>query len=191
MLERSCSSSSRAPTPKSLHRSIARGMTLIEVVVVLAILAILLAIAVPSFSAILEKQRVDAVVYRLVAHLQTARTTAITRNVRTTLAPIDGDHWESGWQVFTDANRSAAFDAGDELIARAPAIEPGTSIRGSASGQSWVSFTADGRPRLLDGGFQAGTFTICAGADRGTQVIMSRSGRIRLQPAGTACRALA
>jgi len=188
MLASSWTSPSRAVVSATLHQSRLRGMTLIESLVVVAILAVLAALTAPAFSAFLKKQRVDATSYRLVAHLQTARSVAIARNVRTTIAPIDGDHWELGWQVFTDANRTAKYDSGDELLATAPAVEAGLSITGRASGQSWVSFAGDGQPKLFNGGFQSGTFVVCAGADLGTQVIMNRVGRIRLQPAGTACR---
>ena len=188
MLASSWTSPSRAVFPATLLQRRLRGMTLVESLVVVAILAILAALTAPAFSGVLKKQRVDATSYRLVAHLQTARSVAIARNVRTTIAPIDGTHWELGWQVFTDANRTAQFDGDDELIATAPAVDSGLSITGGASGQSWVSFAGDGQPKLFNGGFQSGSFVICAGADLGTQVIMNRVGRIRLQPAGNACR---
>ena len=188
MLESSWTSPSRAVVSATLHQRRLRGMTLVEALVVVAILAVLAALTAPAFSALLKKQRVDATSYLLVAHLQTARSVAVSRNVRTTIAPIDGSHWELGWQVFTDANRSAKYDDTDELIATAPSSETGISITGSATGQPWVSFAGDGQPKLFNGGFQAGTFVVCAGADLGTQVIMNRTGRIRLQPAGNACR---
>ena len=188
MLASSWTSPSRAIVSATLHQRGLRGMTLVESLVVVAILAILAALTAPAFSELLKRQRVDAISYRLVAHLQTARSVAISRNVRTTLAPTDGSHWEQGWQVFTDANRTAKYDDTDELIATAPSIEAGFSISGGASGQSWVSFAGDGQPKLFNGAFQAGSFVVCAGADLGTQVIMNRAGRIRLQPAGSACR---
>lgn len=188
MLESSWTSPSRAVVSATLNQRRMCGMTLVESLVVIAILAILAALTAPAFSELLKKQRVDATSYRLIAHLQTARSVAIARDVRTTIAPIDGSHWELGWQIFTDANRTAKFDGDDVLIATAPGVDAGLSINGGASGQSWVSFTGDGQPKLLNGGFQSGTFVVCAGADLGTQVIMNRVGRIRLQPAGSACR---
>jgi type IV fimbrial biogenesis protein FimT len=188
MLESSWTSPSRAVASATLQQPRLRGMTLVESLVVVAILAVLAALTAPAFSALLKKQRVDAVSYRLIAHLQTARSVAVSRNVRTTIAPVDGSHWEQGWQVFTDANRTSKYDGDDELIVAAPSIETGLSISGGASGQSWVSFAGDGQPKLFNGGFQAGSFVVCAGADLGTQVIMNRAGRIRLQPAGSACR---
>ncbi len=169
------------------HRTRQRGMSLVELLVVLSILAILAAIAIPSFAHQLQQRRVEALVYRFIADLQLARSAAVTRSARTTIAPTDGEHWDRGWQVFIDTNRDAALNAEDVILAQAPGVDSALTIRGNASGQDWVSFTADGRPSLLNGSFQAGTFTMCAGPDLGTQVIMSRTGRVRLQAAGSAC----
>ena len=74
MLESSWTSPSRAVVSATLHQRRLRGMTLVEALVVVAILAVLAALTAPAFSALLKKQRVDATSYLLVAHLQTARS---------------------------------------------------------------------------------------------------------------------
>lgn len=58
----------------------ARGMTLMELLVGIAILAILLAVGVPSLREWIIQQRVKAIASELVTDLQLARSESITRN---------------------------------------------------------------------------------------------------------------
>lgn len=84
------------------HRS--SGFTLTEVMVVLTILGILLAIALPSFRSLIEDQRVKGAASELHASLVLARSEALKRNASVTLAPVGGD-WSAGWRT---AHPSAA-----------------------------------------------------------------------------------
>jgi type IV fimbrial biogenesis protein FimT len=59
----------------------AHGVTLIELMTVIAIMAILLAVAVPSFSSFLSKRRVENALTELTTDLQFARSEAAQRNV--------------------------------------------------------------------------------------------------------------
>lgn len=66
------------------------GFTLVEALVVMAIIGILAAMAAPSFSDQMKKQRVEGAVEGLVAALQNTKAEAIKRNAAT-------------WIVFTPA----------------------------------------------------------------------------------------
>ncbi|HSC62570.1 MAG TPA: GspH/FimT family pseudopilin [Caldimonas sp.] len=57
-----------------------RGLTLLELAIVVAIVAIVAAAAVPSFSALIEARRLDSAATRLAADVQLARSEAIARN---------------------------------------------------------------------------------------------------------------
>ena len=57
-----------------------QGVTLVEVLVVVAIMSILAAIAVPSFIEQLQQQRVEGAAEGLVAAMQNAKTEAIKTN---------------------------------------------------------------------------------------------------------------
>ncbi|MGZ4959180.1 MAG: GspH/FimT family protein [Methylomonas sp.] len=57
-----------------------RGITLVELLVVLAVIAILAAIAVPSFTGMMQRQRIEGAAEGLVAALQNAKAEAIKTN---------------------------------------------------------------------------------------------------------------
>ena len=87
------------------RRSTARGFTLVEMIVTLAIVGILAMIAAPSFSAFIANQRVRMASYDLFADLSLARSEAVKRNANVTIArPVGaGSTWAAGWTI-TDSN---------------------------------------------------------------------------------------
>lgn len=109
-----------------------RGFTLIEVVVVIAMLAIVSSLAAPSFRAFIGTMNSKSAAFDLINDLTTARSEAIRRNQNTTLSPVAGD-WAKGW-VLRDAN-------GATLRERAAM---GSSLSLDAPGAG-VVFRANGR----------------------------------------------
>lgn len=84
----------------SAARIHARGFTVIELMVVLAILAIVAAISAPSFTPIIARQRIKSAASSIQATLNLARAEALKRNANVTMAPVMGTDWASGWKVF-------------------------------------------------------------------------------------------
>ena len=109
----------------------ARGFTLVEVLVVLAIFAIVLGLAGPALSEMVANQQVRAAAYDLHAALNIARSEALTRNAAVTVAPVGGD-WAQGWSLTED---------GGTVIRRQNAYP-----RVALSGPTQVVFSAGGRP---------------------------------------------
>ena len=75
-----------------------RGFTMIEIVVVVAIMGVLLTIAVPSFVTYSSSQKVKTASFDLYASMMFARSEAIKRKVNVTVAAVGGD-WKNGWTV--------------------------------------------------------------------------------------------
>ncbi len=88
------------PSPPHLGpRSAARGFTLLEVMVVVAILGILAAIAAPSFTPLIERWRTRQAAEGLQSTLYFARSEAIKRGGGVSIKAKTGKDWGSGWQV--------------------------------------------------------------------------------------------
>jgi len=73
-----------------------RGFTLIELMVVLAIIAILAMIGIPGFQTTLQNSRMTSATNGLLSALQYARSEAVTQRTAVTVTPLDGANWASG-----------------------------------------------------------------------------------------------
>jgi type IV fimbrial biogenesis protein FimT len=95
------------------------GYTLIELMVTITAAGILMSIAVPSYTAVIDNTRLTTYTNELVTALNYARSEAIKRGVQVTVKR-KGDvsaHWESGWDVFVDNDPINAFnDNGDDTL---------------------------------------------------------------------------
>jgi type IV fimbrial biogenesis protein FimT len=77
-----------------------RGVTLIELIVTLAISAVLLGIGVPSFVSFIRNQAVKTASFDITSMLIFARSEAIKRNADVVITPTSGN-WAYGWAVTT------------------------------------------------------------------------------------------
>lgn len=110
-----------ACTPK------ARGFTLIETMVVTAIVAVLAALAAPSFGTTIDRWRVRQAVENMTSTLFYARSEAIKRGGRVgiqknpkttagcTLANTNQE-WGCGWFVFVDSDGNGKWKSSEEVL---------------------------------------------------------------------------
>jgi type IV fimbrial biogenesis protein FimT len=75
-----------------------RGFTIIEIIMVVAIMGVLLTIAAPSFVSFTAAQKVKTASFDLYAAMMFARSEAIKRRVAVTVNAVGGD-WKNGWTV--------------------------------------------------------------------------------------------
>lgn len=117
----------------SARARLAAGFTLPELMAVVAIIAVLSAVAAPSFSQLVSAQRVKGVTSDLFSALTRARSEAIKRNTEISLTPAGVGRWQDGWSIPNPA------DTGDKLDEHGPV--PAIDVDGPAS----VEYLANGR----------------------------------------------
>lgn len=86
-----------------------RGFTLLELLITIAIAAIIISLAAPSFSAMLMNNKLTAQGGGLTAGLNYARNTALSQSINVQFCPVGalnsttcGTNWGSGWMVLRD-----------------------------------------------------------------------------------------
>jgi type IV fimbrial biogenesis protein FimT len=170
------------------------GFTLLEAVVVLAILALVTGFGVPAYGKYLRWYRVQSEAQALVWALQLARSEAIKRNTRVNVCKsIDrtscskGGGFEAGWLIYADPGGIGQPDTNDRPIRIEPAAPDGITIHGNKPVADLVSYTAYGHPRLLGGGLQMGTFTVCRPGVDAILVVLANSGRVRIENTADPC----
>ena len=100
-----------------------RGLSLVELLASLSILAVLLGLALPGFQDVLRRQRTTAALHLLTVQLAQARNTAITRRTPVTLCPSRGDarclggsDWSAGWLLYRDPARADQPGAAADVL---------------------------------------------------------------------------
>ncbi|MDE2565153.1 MAG: GspH/FimT family pseudopilin [Burkholderiales bacterium] len=131
-------------------RAALAGLTLIELMVTIAVAAILMATAVPSFQAMIQRNRVVTEANSLVSDLQYARSEALKQGLPVSLCvSADGstclgaNTWHSGWIVFVDTAASGTIAAGvTPLRKRAGFVGGDTFV--ADSGATSLTYSRDG-----------------------------------------------
>jgi len=156
-----------------------QGMTLVELMITLAVAAVLMVVAVPSMTSFVQNERLTTQINTLLAHLQYARSEAVKTHQRVVVcssndAATCSGNWSDGWIVFTDGDEDGAVGGSDQLLRAHDALSGGNTL--TSSGGSTVIF--DGR------GFAPNsnsTFTVSdsRGASYAKSITISNTGRIR------------
>lgn len=157
------------------------GFTALELMVTMAIVAILLSAGVPALRNYTWNQRMKAAMDTLQSDLKLARGRAISHNARTVICPAENaadcsgqSRWQDGWIVFTDLNGDRHRQSGEPLIRQADATEH-LEISSSAS-RSHVRFYPNGS---APGSNATILFCDSRGAAHAGVISVSNSGRIR------------
>lgn len=161
-------------TPGTMRRAREKGITIIELMVALVVLAVLLAVGVPSFQSFTASSRLTTASNELVGSLALARSEAVRRGARVTVcksangaACVTTGTWAQGWIVFVDNARptaTASIDAGDVVLSQVPALSADVSMAGDGGTTNFVSFSAQGDVRLMNGTPQSGRVRVCSTA---------------------------
>lgn len=160
-----------------------QGFTLLELIISMAMIAIVGSMAAPSFDQLITKNRQSSALNGFVGALFYARSEAIkTGQTVTVCASVDGNscsnnaEWNQGWLMFVDANRNTSLDAAETAFKVGGALSDNVTLVGDTEVSDFIRFYGDGT--TLD----TGTFTFCdnRGSDHAKSIIMSETGRAKV-----------
>lgn len=176
-----------------------QGFTLLELMITLAVAAIMMSIALPSFMGLIRDSRMTTDANIILTSINYARSEAVTRNVQVTILRQGGgvSEWEGGWNIFTDFNGNGICDDGcdatnlgeDELLKTYDGVEKGYTLRTGGNYPTWMAYLPSGMsegsgPNVND------TFRLC---DPDADTINSRAininvlGRARISRGTALC----
>lgn len=141
-----------------------RGFTLVEMLITVAVLGILVAIAVPSFNNMIERNQVATASNDLLSSLLAARSEAVKQE-RNVVVAKDGS-WSDGWTI---------KDPDDNLILQHKTTHDNLSVAGNGEVEDSITYAPSGRTSVA---LTAGDdyFDIAMG-DKERCVIFSTTGR--------------
>jgi type IV fimbrial biogenesis protein FimT len=173
-------------------------MTIVEMIIVLALLAILSAVSAPGLGTFIQNSRLRGEAYDLMSTVLLARSEAGKRGVRVILcrsanptasSPSCGGtahDWTTGWLLFASGDTNNTYEALTDTLLKVGASAPvGLTVHTNDTSNRNLEYNADGSTNE-DGG--TARFAICdqRGGASGRQVNVPPHGRPNLRQGSTA-----
>jgi type IV fimbrial biogenesis protein FimT len=182
------------------------GFTAIELLVTIAVAAILMAIAVPSLTQIVRNSELTSITNTLLASINGARSEAMKRGGFAMVVPRgngSGGTWNNGWVVFVDvktnnsnnsnnyAYQSGNDDNNDVLVFLEEQLPSYFSIEGDNTANdnpAYIMFDPSGYSKTKIGGFGDVTLTLSRNDATGSpaakcrevrSIVIEKTGRAR------------
>jgi type II secretion system protein H len=150
-----------------------KGFTLIELMVVIAIVAIMAGVMAPSFMQWRDRSKVQGDASNLRAAFETAKLRAIKHNTNVVVTFPD----TTSFQAFIDTNNNGAQDAGEETLFNRT-LAPGVTITNNTFAGNDMAFNPRG---MANGPNSTGTITMTSPGGERYSVVVSSFGRVRME----------
>jgi type IV fimbrial biogenesis protein FimT len=157
----------------------ALGYSLLELMIVLALVSIVFSIAIPSMRTFTQNDRLTTNINVMVGHLAYARSEAVKRSQQVSVCVSNnqtsctGGSWEEGWLIYIDADADNAFTAGEEILRVQQALDGNNAVTTTLGTQ--VTYDYRGFTNTT------GTMLLCddRSGDFGKTLTVSNTGRVR------------
>lgn len=179
-------------TRQYARRPATRGFTLVELLITVAILAIIVTMALPSFSSTLRSNRVTTQANGMVAALASARAESVVRSRHVTICAADvaaeglpaacgeASDWSKGWVIFVDTATGAptAIDAASVIQ-----IGEGNDRTDVSTNVAYLRFSPRGDTTSASTEFVVAPDADCSG-DQRRRIQINRMGRASMTRVG-------
>lgn len=161
-----------------------QGLTLLELLITLVVLALLISVAIPGFSKLHQRDQLHTSVLDFYSAIQLARSYAISHNRRVTM--MHTGNWHNGWLIYEDSNNNGKLDDTEPVLW----VNNGQGkiqIKSNKFVNNYISFIGSGEARMhsksSNGALQMGTFHFChpVQSSMAFQLTLSKGGRVNMQ----------
>ena len=164
------------------------GFTLLELIITVALIAIVTTFAIPSITTFTKNDRLTTNINTLIGHLAYARSEAVKLSQQVSICissnttSCTGGNWQDGWIVYIDADGSNTFTAGEQVLRAQQALDGANTLTTAVGTQVTYDY------RGFVTAASVGSFLLCdarSGAF-GKTIRISTTGRVRVED-GSAC----
>lgn len=173
----------------SLRAAAMRGFSLVELMIALAIAAVMLSLAAPGMTQLIASIWISTQASDMVANLALSRSEAIKRGMHATLCPSDSSTactpsaWSAGYIAFVDFDGDGSFDTGSDIILRVSGRLQGdnTLTSGDFSAATPLQFMPSGQAG------KAGSFTLCQNGQSSRVIAVTLAGGVNTVSMSASC----
>jgi prepilin-type N-terminal cleavage/methylation domain-containing protein len=130
------------------NNALSRGFSLLEIVIAIAVLAILTAAAMPSMVELGRRMTISGHTNDLVGALTAAKSEAAKRGTVAGVGLVGGSSdWSTGWQVYADSNSDGQLTGTDTVLGSYAALADNYSVKTkvtNGASDALVMFSAQG-----------------------------------------------
>ena len=166
------------------------GFTLVELMVTIALVAVLMMVAVPSFVTFQRNAELTSFANSLLAAANAARGEAMKRGRYAMVVPLDATNWSSGWVVFVDVDRSQGYASASDVTIQTKEAAPAFLTISGTSGSTgatppYIMFDASGYAKNKANAFASSTLEISRNDVTGAE-LLKQTRRFKVDPSGRA-----
>jgi type IV fimbrial biogenesis protein FimT len=163
------------------------GFTLLELLITVALIAVVTALAIPGMSTFSKNDRLTTNINTMIGHLAYARSEAVKSSAQVSIcassdaANCTGGNWEDGWIVYVDSDSNGSFSedttTGEVILRANQALDGGNKLSPTANYASQVTYDNRGFVTATGG------FLLCDNRNGafGKTITISNTGRVRFQ----------
>jgi type IV fimbrial biogenesis protein FimT len=163
------------------------GFTIYELMLTVAVAAIILGVAIPNLRDYGRNNRMTASANDLVVAITSARSQAIRTRIQTIMCltqdpnatvPTCNGNGTQGWVVYSDTNANGTAESGEPVVLRHGPLDASLSVRTKPDTNGrYVAFNPTGFARILSGSTPLSGLVICD--SRGNQALYGNDSTAR------------